>query len=175
MEGIDGEGKTYTTMSTIGTTTLLGSLVDLDVFDDQVAGVEALCVGVCFGVFEEAEEEFGGFLGPAGFGDAELFSWFRVSFLLDRVVSVECVLDAERSFFIDNCCLPQAPLIPISININQKMHSPCAVRPVLPAYLLIGTASFFSMTLPRYERARWSFQPLIACAVSRVFLKETRR
>ena len=61
-------------MSTIGTTALLGRLVDLDVLDDQVAGVEALGVGVCFRVLEQAEEEFCGFLGPAGAGDAELLA-----------------------------------------------------------------------------------------------------
>ena len=61
-------------MGTISTTTLLGCLVDLDALDNQVACVEAFGIGVCFCVFEEAEEEFGGFLGPAGFGDAELFS-----------------------------------------------------------------------------------------------------
>ena len=60
-------------MSTVSTTTLLRCLIDLDVLDDQIAGIEALGVGVCFCVFEEAEEEFGGFFGPAGFGDAELF------------------------------------------------------------------------------------------------------
>ena len=61
-------------MSTICTTTLLGRLVDLDTFHDQVSGVETFGVGVCFCVFEQAEEEFGGFFGPARFGDAELFS-----------------------------------------------------------------------------------------------------
>ena len=61
-------------MSTISSTTLLRSLVDLDMLHDQVAGIEAFGVCVCFCVFEEAEEEFGGFFGPAGFGDAELFS-----------------------------------------------------------------------------------------------------
>lgn len=65
-------------MSTIRTATLLGRLVDLDVLDDQVAGVEAFGVGVCFRVLEEAEEELGGFFGPAGFGDAELFSCTEV-------------------------------------------------------------------------------------------------
>jgi hypothetical protein len=39
----------------------------------------------------------------------------------------------------------------------------------------MGTASFFSMTFSRKVWARWSFQPLIAWAVSRVFLNETRR
>ena len=46
-------------MGTVCTTALLRSLVDLDVLDYQVAGVEAFGVGVCFCVFEEAEEEFG--------------------------------------------------------------------------------------------------------------------
>ncbi|KAL8637115.1 MAG: hypothetical protein Q9228_005581 [Teloschistes exilis] len=63
-------------MSTICPTALFRRLVDLDVFDDEVSGVETLGVGVCFCVFEEAEEEFGGFDGPAGFGDAELFACF---------------------------------------------------------------------------------------------------
>lgn len=39
----------------------------------------------------------------------------------------------------------------------------------------MGTASFFSQTFSRNFWARASFQPLMACAVSRVFLKETRR
>jgi hypothetical protein len=61
-------------MGTICTTTLLGCLVDLDVLDDQVAGVQALGVGVCFCVLEECKEMFGGFDGPAGAGDTELFA-----------------------------------------------------------------------------------------------------
>ncbi len=61
-------------MSTVCTTSLLWRLVDLDVLDNQVAGVEAFGVCVCFCIFEEAEQEFGGLFGPAGFGDAELFA-----------------------------------------------------------------------------------------------------
>lgn len=61
-------------MGTICTTTLLGRLVDLDVLDDQVAGVQALGIGVCFCVLEESEEVFGGLDGPAGTGDTELFA-----------------------------------------------------------------------------------------------------
>jgi hypothetical protein len=64
-------------MRTVRATTLLGRLVDLDVLDDQVAGVQALGVGVCFGVLEEREQECGGLLGPAGAGDAELFACVR--------------------------------------------------------------------------------------------------
>lgn len=73
--GKGGEKSTYTTMGTISTTALLGRLVDLDMLHDQVAGVEAFGIGVRFRVFEQAEEEFGGLLGPAGAGDAELFAW----------------------------------------------------------------------------------------------------
>jgi len=71
------EGETYTTMRTVRATALLGRLVDLDVLDDQVAGVQALSVGVGFGVLEEREQECGGFLGPAGARDAELFACVR--------------------------------------------------------------------------------------------------
>jgi hypothetical protein len=44
-----------------------------------------------------------------------------------------------------------------------------------PAYRRNGTASFFSLTFSRNVTARPSFQPLMAWAVSRVFLNETRR
>jgi hypothetical protein len=77
------------------------------------------------------------------------------------------------------------PGIPISVCIlahgyrqhpfSRGLHVPWAVRPVLPAYLLIGTASTWPLTFSRYWRARVTFQPLMAWAVSRVFLKETRR
>ena len=61
-------------MRAVGSTTLLRRLVHLDVLHDQVPRVEALGVGVGLGVLEQAEEELGGFLGPAGAGDAELFA-----------------------------------------------------------------------------------------------------
>ncbi len=56
-----------------------------------------------------------------------------------------------------------------------KANVPCAARPVPPAYLLIGTASLCSWTFSRNLTARCNFHPLIAWAVSRVFLKETRK
>jgi len=62
---------TYTTVGTVSAPALLGGLVDLDVLDDQVAGVEALGVGVGLGVLEEAEQDLSGLLGPAGAGHAE--------------------------------------------------------------------------------------------------------
>ena len=66
--------NTHTTVGTVCATTLLGCLVHLDVLDDQIAGVETLGVCVCFGVLEQAKKEFGGLDGPAGTGDAELFT-----------------------------------------------------------------------------------------------------
>ena len=61
-------------MRTIGPTSLLRRLVDLDMLHDQVPRVEPLGIGVRLRVLEQTEEEFGGFLGPAGAGDAELFA-----------------------------------------------------------------------------------------------------
>lgn len=66
-------------MGTVRAPALLGGLVDLDVLDDEVAGVEALGVGVGLGVAEKAEEEVGRLDGPAGLGDTELLAWEWVS------------------------------------------------------------------------------------------------
>jgi hypothetical protein len=65
---------TYTTVGTVCAPPLLGSLVDLDVLDDQVAGIETLGVGVGLSVLEETEEELGRLDGPAGLGDTESFA-----------------------------------------------------------------------------------------------------
>jgi hypothetical protein len=54
---------------------LLGGLVDLDVLDDQVTGVETLGIGVGLGVLEETEEELGRLDGPASTGDTELLAY----------------------------------------------------------------------------------------------------
>jgi hypothetical protein len=61
-------------VSPVRAAALLGRLVDLDVLDDEIAGVEALGVGIRLGVLEEAEEELGGLGGPARPGRAELFA-----------------------------------------------------------------------------------------------------
>lgn len=72
-------------MGTVSPPALLGGLVHLDVLDDQVAGVEALGVGVGLGVPEEAEQEVGGLGGPAGLGDTELLAWYvSVVVFLDK-------------------------------------------------------------------------------------------
>ena len=62
---------TYATVGTVSAPALLGGLVDLDVLDDQVGGIEALGVGVGLSVLEETEKDLGGLDGPAGLGDTE--------------------------------------------------------------------------------------------------------
>jgi hypothetical protein len=58
-------------VGTVCPTTLLGSLVDLDVLDDQVTGVEALGISVGLGVLQQTEEELGRLDGPPGARDTE--------------------------------------------------------------------------------------------------------
>jgi hypothetical protein len=66
--------STYATVGTVCAATLLRGLVDLDVLDNQVAGVETLGVGV----LEEREKELSALGGPAGLGDTESLA-FRYS------------------------------------------------------------------------------------------------
>ncbi len=82
--------KTYTAVSTVCAPPLFWGLVDLDVLDDQISGVETFGVGVGFGIFEKAKEEFGGFFGPAGFGDAELFTCLVETFISDVLNNQSC-------------------------------------------------------------------------------------
>jgi hypothetical protein len=44
------------------------------VLNDEVGGIEALGVGVGFGVLEETEKELGGLDWPAGTGNTHLFA-----------------------------------------------------------------------------------------------------
>jgi hypothetical protein len=63
-------------------------LVDLDVFDDQVAGIETLGIGVGLGVTEKSKEELGGLYGPAGTGDTERLSYNpKISALVQYPIS----------------------------------------------------------------------------------------
>jgi hypothetical protein len=61
-------------VGTVGASATLGGLVDLDVLDNEVAGVETLGVGVGLGVLEEAEQLLSRLDGPAGLGDTELLA-----------------------------------------------------------------------------------------------------
>lgn len=61
-------------MGSVCSSTLLWCLVDLDVLDDQVTGIETLGICVGFGVLEETQKELGGLDWPSGAGDTELFA-----------------------------------------------------------------------------------------------------
>ena len=64
---------TYPAVSTVCTSPLFGSLIDLDVLDYEIAGIEALGIGIRFCILEETEEEISGFDGPATLCGAECF------------------------------------------------------------------------------------------------------
>lgn len=68
-------GETYATVGTVSPASLLGSLVDLDVGDNEVGGVQSLHEGVRLSVAEETEKELGRLYRPAGTGDTELLSY----------------------------------------------------------------------------------------------------
>lgn len=61
-------------MGTVCTSALLRGLVDLDVLDDEVGGVETLGISVGLGVLQESEQELGGLCRPASTGNTELLS-----------------------------------------------------------------------------------------------------
>lgn len=69
-------------MSTVGTSAALGSLVNLNVLNDEVACVETLGVGVSLGVLEETEQLLSGLDGPAGSGDTESLAYTHISDLV---------------------------------------------------------------------------------------------
>jgi hypothetical protein len=132
-----GYKGTYATVGTVSAPALLRGLVDLDVLDDQVAGVETLGVGVGLCVLEESEEDLGGLYGPASPGDTESLAWEMSACSGDSYTS--------DAFQYPNCTL----LLPCILCIANMGNSPWAVRPVPPAYRLMGIASLCSKTLPR--------------------------
>jgi len=90
---LEGHGMTYATVGTVCAAALLGGLVDLDVLDNEVAGVKTLGVGVGLGVLEEREKELSALHGPAGLGDTESLA-FRFT------KSVSAFEDANSQFLV---------------------------------------------------------------------------
>lgn len=66
--------RTYPSVGTIGASPLFRGLVDLNVPDNEVAGVEAFGVRVRFRVLEKTEKEFGGLDRPPRLRDTELLA-----------------------------------------------------------------------------------------------------
>lgn len=62
-----GHVRVDATVGTVCAATLLGSLVDLDVLDDELLKIETLGIGVGLGVLEQVEQELGGLDWVAGF------------------------------------------------------------------------------------------------------------
>ena len=67
-EGVD------TTVGTVGATVTAGGLVNLDVLDDHLGGLESLGDGVGLGVLEEAHHGSHGLARPAALIDAPLLT-----------------------------------------------------------------------------------------------------
>ena len=141
-------------MCTVCAAALLRCLVDLDVLYDKVTGIKTLGIGVGLSVLEETEKELGRLDGPASAGDTESLAYNQKR--------------NQSPVLAKNSCSKNTA----TAGINNV---PWAARPVPPAYLLMATASLCSWTFSRNFTARSSFQPLMAWAVSRVFLKDTRR
>lgn len=99
-------------MGTVSAPALLGGLVDLDVLDDQVAGVETLGVGVGLGVLEEREEVLRGLHGPPGTVDTELLACRKYP---------ELAKDAHKASIMHN--------IPLSTRETERGDSPKRVYP----------------------------------------------
>lgn len=93
-------------MGTVCSATLLWGLVDLDVLDDEVSGIETLGIGVGLSVLEETEEELSRLDWPSSARNTELLSY--------------------------NSRSHQNTASPIS-RISPWSFSPCAARPVPPA------------------------------------------
>ena len=83
-------------MSAVGTSALVGGLVDLDVLDDEVAGVKTLGIGVGLSVLEQRKEELGGLDGPAGLANAELLACRReTKWLVHALKSMQFCIDSS--------------------------------------------------------------------------------
>jgi len=61
-------------VGTVCSATLLGGLVDLDVLDDKVAGIETLGIRVCLSVLEKTEQKLSGLYWPSSAGNTELLA-----------------------------------------------------------------------------------------------------
>ena len=64
---------TSATVGTVGTTAHAGSLIDLDVGDDELVGIKTLLGGVGLGVLQEGHHGDDGLTGPATLGHAGEF------------------------------------------------------------------------------------------------------
>lgn len=85
-------GATYATVCTVCAAALLWCLVDLDVLNDKVTGIEALGIGVGLSVLEETEKELGRLDGPASAGDTESLAYRLNQSSSPRKISCDKIL-----------------------------------------------------------------------------------
>jgi hypothetical protein len=172
------EWRTYTTVGAVSASPLLGSLVNLDVLDDKVSGIKTLGVGIRFSILEQGEQKSSRFNWPASLGDAELFPCGpdcvvsglyrqRCKEALEIPVTgrsklshIEAPIPNQAKGFNHGDGKKYSSLSPSLASLNPYDmgcflslvaydHLPCAHRPVLPAYRLIGTASLCAITFSR--------------------------
>merc|ERR1719411_303049 len=62
-----------TTMSPISSSAHFRCAVHLNMIDDQMIGIQTLVFGIGFGVFQQVQQEFGGFLRPSTLGSSMNF------------------------------------------------------------------------------------------------------
>ena len=108
---------TYTTVGTVSAPALLGGLVDLDVLDDQVGGVETLGVGVGLSVLEETEKDLGGLDGPAGLGDTERLACGSQPLPMQNSFHASSMRRSSQSSTI--------PYLPVFSNVQILLAHPC--------------------------------------------------
>jgi hypothetical protein len=76
-------------MGTICSSALLWCLVDLNVLDNEVSGVQSLGFGIGFGVLEKINEKFARLDGPAGLGDAKRLSCIQTQLTTDSHYAID--------------------------------------------------------------------------------------
>lgn len=108
---------TYATVGTVSAPALLGGLVDLDVLDDQVGGIETLGVGVGLSVLEETEKDLGGLDGPAGLGDTERLACRSQSLPMQNLFHASAAQRSSQSSPI--------PSLPLLFDIQILHVHPC--------------------------------------------------
>jgi hypothetical protein len=62
-------------VGTVCPAALLGSLINLDMLDDEVAGIEALGISIGLSILEKADKELSRLHGPASAGDTPLLAY----------------------------------------------------------------------------------------------------
>lgn len=86
-----GEEKTHTTVSTVCAATLLWCLVDLNVLDNQVGGIQTLGVGVGLGVLKKRGQELSRLDGPASLAHTKCLACCIVSVCLSAFRAYVCL------------------------------------------------------------------------------------